>query len=461
METRRAEGFGGGGAVKGKRFEVAVLVLAAVTCVLLATDAWPGLRGPEAWRWGRRIAIAPLPLLGAVVTFLAMVGVAGALRRAGGTVPASRRAGLITLAAALILGQMLFLTAAEPGGLSHLSRRVEDASFTSYHTIARSVDDPRAFLRDYHRLQSRFPVHGPSQPPGRVLFFWAVNHAAGDPQRGAFVAALLLLGAGALVVVPLASIAGIGRGPEGATSAAGALLLFASVPSILLFTPETDHLILLLTVTAAALLFAALRRASVSFAIAGGFVAGVSLFVSLTSAAALGAWGLALVLEAASMRDRPPASRLSVLVLSAGAALFAALAIPAALGMNWPAVARECIEGAHRVQVQIFHRSHSEWVVWNLVDFALFLGPPLAFAVFASIRSPFAIALVAALAVLDLSGTILGETGRIWMFLMPLAVLAVATSRAADPRFDRALLVLAAAQFAVLMTMRMTLNVPG
>ena len=39
----------------------AVVVAAAiVTALLLATDVWPGLRGPESWQWERRVALSPL-----------------------------------------------------------------------------------------------------------------------------------------------------------------------------------------------------------------------------------------------------------------------------------------------------------------------------------------------------------------------------------------------------------------
>jgi hypothetical protein len=71
---------------------------------------------------------------------------------------------------------------------------------------------------------------------------------------------------------------------------------------------------------------------------------------------------------------------------------------------------------------------------------------------------PWAGAMFAVLFVLDLSGKILGETGRIWMFLMPLAVLAAAVS---PRRSERMLVSLAIAQFLLLLTLRMTLNVPG
>ncbi len=408
--------------MKLRALDLAIVAAAVLTAALLLTDAWPGLRGPEEWRWGRRVLENPASLLASVAVFAATAVLALRVRRTWAVSSAGGRAAMLAGAAALVFLQMIALTAAEPGGLSNLRRRVLDPSFTSYHTIATRVDEPIRFLREYHEIQEGFPVHGPSQPPGRVLFFWAANGVAGDPERGASLAAWLLLAAGALCVVPLAVLAG-GRCDSSATGAA--LLLFATVPSILIFTPQTDHLILLATMSAAALAFEAWRHATerraFALAAAAGVVDGGAMFVSLTSAAAIGAWGLALALHVVRGPKLSPA-RIAALLVTWAVGFLAALAIPAVLGMNWPAVVRECLAGAHRVQVLIFERHYSTWVGWNLADFALFLGPPLAIATLASWRHAFAIAMIAALLILDLSGTILGETGRIWMFLMPLAV---------------------------------------
>jgi len=466
--------------VSSRALVLAQWVVTLILCAILWTDVGGGLRGPESWRWARRVLSPSAPLAFSIVLFAATVFVAGRIRRWESSSPPRRHAWILALggAALLVFAQMIALTAAEPGGLSNLSRRVLDASFTSYDTVAREIRDPADFLRNYHRLQDRFPVHGPSQPPGRALFFWASNRLAhGPPEAEARHSALLLMMAGSLCVFPLAAIAG-GRARPGAV--AGAVLLFACVPSILLFTPQTDHLILLLTLCSAALLITSLRREGMHAllsAAAGGFCAGAAMFVSFTSIAAMAAWVLAIVL---GVVRKKPAAQVVRTGAAALAGFVAAIAIPAALGMNWLEVFRECMAGAHRIQVLILGRQYATWVGWNLVDYALFLGPALAIAAAAAaseearaLRSkdpeaagmfegratfPFALAMFVMLFLLDLSGKILGETGRIWMFLMPLAVLgASAPGRLAQ----RHLVSLAIAQFLFLLMLRMTWNVPG
>ena len=503
---------------------IVALALGVLLAILLATDVWPGLRGPDNWRWGRRPVESIGGLFFVVVIFAAQVVVVGRLRQVWG----GGRGRGPALASLVVLTFLQFgaLTAAEPGGLSNVARRVLDPAFTSYHTIAiRQVDDVGDFLERYPRISDRFPVHGPSQPPGRVLFFHAINElvtatgsgpallafaeSAGmpvprgmpgttdDERAGAFLAGFLLFGIAALTVVPLVVIAGGSCRPGGV---AASLLFWVTVPSFALFAPQTDHLLLLLTATAAALGLEALRYAgqprSLPLALAAGAVAGGALFFSFTVLAALGAWGLMLLgyffLRARQGSGIPVARGASIL----GAALAGFLVLPAviaAAGLDWFAVFRKCVEAAHRVQVHIHGREFSTWLVWNLVDFALFLSWPLVALAFVQARRevtafarpaslapatpcardseephhdapaapelPFALALFGALLVLDLSGRILGETGRIWMFLMPLAALAAGAHYSG--RSYRTVVVVALAQFLVLLAMRGFLNVPG
>jgi hypothetical protein len=493
---------------------------ALVTAVLLATNVWPGIRGPENWRWGFRPLESFAGLLPLCAVFAAQLGVATRIRAVWAA--GRNRVRLPWLGAAVVLAflQMLLLTAAEPGGLSNLPRRVIDPAFTSYHTIARRADDTRAFLQRYPHIQSSFPVHGPSQPPGRVLFFRAVNDWAGaSPERterllalgasvggvprgpagttdaeraGAVAAGILLVVLGSLCLVPLVSIVG-GRchGP----AVGNAVLLMSLVPSFLLFTPQTDHLILLLTMTSAAMLLEAMRFASRSvaalLAMAAGVAAGLSLFVSFTTLAALGAWAIALagMVTFAVRRGSPlPRPRASLRLAAGFAAGFALpIAILHVMGLDWIAVFRECLAAADRVQRLGHGRAYATWVTWNLWDFALFLGIPLTVVWLGRVRdeiaewrraprlledrrtgalrepdvfeAPFALALLAALLALDVSGRILGETGRIWMFLMPLAVAAAALSYGRRPL--TCVLPLAIAQFIVLLALRGWVNVPG
>lgn len=492
--------------MKASRVPAAALLVGIVTAFLLATDAVPALRGPDNWRWQRRVLDAWPGLLVIVGLFVLLVLVAGGIRRAWGARPNRARFPLMAAAILVVFAEMAALVAIEPGGLSNVPRRVLDPSFTSYHRIAREVGGVGDFLRAYPKLQREFPVHGSSQPPGRVLFFDAVNEWASKPGRaerilafadllggvpqgssrttdeeraGAFVAGWLLIAIGALSLIPLASLAG-GRGDP--ATVAGCVLLMGSVPSFLLFTPETDHLVLFLTLSAAAFLVEAMRWASrrwaAALAFGAGLAAGAGVFVSLSTLAALLAWAVAFagMVVLARRRGVPmPTARQSVsLAVASLAGLAVVPGMAAAAGLDWPAVVRECFAAAHTVQVLVHGRHFATWVRWNLWDFALFLGPPLVIAWLAripaeigeltgrrepsSLELPFATALLVGLVAIDLSGRILGEVGRIWMFLMPFAA---AAAGGAASRDVAGVLPLALGQLLVLMALRAFLNVPG
>lgn len=500
--------------------ERAAIAAAVVTATLLAWNVWPGIRGPENWRWGYRPLESFVGLLPLLAVFAAQVGVAARIRAVWAAGRNRVRLPWLGAAVALVFAQMLLLTAAEPGGLANLPRRVIDPAFTSYHTIARRADDVRTFLERYPHIQASFPVHGPSQPPGRVLFFRAVNDWAGaTPERterllafgeslggvprgpagttdgdraGAVAAGFLLLAIGSLCLVPMVLVVG-GRchGP----AAGASVLLLSLVPSYLLFTPQTDHILLLLTMTAAALLLEAMRYATRPtaplLAMAAGAAAGLCVFFSFTTLAALGAWavGLAGMVTFAVRRGAPlPRGRFVLRLAAAGAAGFALpIVILGLMGLDWMAVFRECLAAAERVQKLGHGRRYATWVWWNLWDFALFLGFPLTIVWLGRVRdeivewraaprlledrrtgalrepdvleAPFALALLGALLALDVSGRILGETGRIWMFLMPMAVAAAALSYGRRPMAR--ILPLAFAQFLVLLALRGWVNVPG
>jgi len=108
-----------------------------------------------------------------------------------------------------------------------------------------------------------------------------------------------------------------------------------------------------------------------------------------------------------------------------------------------------------------FSRTYSKWVLMNLLDFAIFLGLPLAvlliFSAASQVKrllkkdypsiSPYFWAVLIVFILLDISGKNLGETGRLWLFFMPLAsVIAASVWKGRDAISARALYGLLALQ---------------
>jgi hypothetical protein len=175
-------------------------------------------------------------------------------------------------------------------------------------------------------------------------------------------------------------------------------------------------------------------------AAAAGLLAAIAAFVSYGAAAFLVVGGLCALALAPSGRDlvRRVLPALALAALTAGL-LTAASAL---LGHDPLASARAAL-AIHR-EVYTVPRSYALWLLYNPLDFAVFLGVPVAVLALARVlglarqgrwaaldpAARFGLALGAGLCVLLLSGVTRGEVGRIWIPLMPLALAATVAARA-------------------------------
>lgn len=391
---------------------------------------------------------------------------------------ASHRRGLAwSLAITLVIGAwclQVALWSVAPGSVARLAAiQLSDIS-TGYLGEAWRIADLGAWLRDYARDMPAKPEHVATHPPGAVLFFYAVRRLAeAVPALGnaalvagstavdltiselaaeveryptarwlgpegiatAMLASWLLGAAGALM--PLVIFAAL-RGRVGDERALAAATLLTLTPSMLLFFPLLDQLLAL----ASALMLAALASTQRhrAWAVMAGLIAAAAMFVSLGALALVVLGGVFLLLRAArpatTSSDAVWGDTRSVFVPLLGfvGGLLAGLAGWYALGVDAAGVFRAGL-GAHSAITGVASfRSYHVWVWLNLVEFAVFLGLPLAVLVvaaapgaFRALRAPTgqtlpAYLLTAALVtllLLDLSGTVRGETGRLWLFLAP------------------------------------------
>jgi hypothetical protein len=454
----------------------AALCAAFVPTVLL--DLAPWLRGPAPyppeWQWEYRspLALPPLPALALVALVLALVGAAGlpALARR------ERTSGRALVAVSVLLGFALplALLAREPAGaLRTLLARTASFSITSYHAAAVSDEarDPLAFVRRHAELLpglARTAKHAATHPVGPVLLFRAtlavcersptltdlLLDAAAVPERdfagpltrparaGALLGALSLSLLAALTAWPLAVLAeALGLGP---LAAARASLLWALLPGPALIEPRFDASIALPVVAFAALLLSAARAGGTGAgawrAVLAGVCAGAALLLSYGAAAFLAVAALAVVAAARARRPRGPLTAI-------GTAGLVCTAVAIAIAFGLPALAGGHPVDALRTALAIHHqaytapRSYRLWLLFDPIDFAVLFGVPLAcLAVAGAYRAArerlarrraepaaaFGLVVVAATFALVATGVARGEVGRIWIPLMPLALVAPA-----------------------------------
>jgi hypothetical protein len=444
------------------RGRLALLALTAVVLLAIAFDAPPQIRGPAPyppeWQWPLREGptsgrfASPLLAAAALLGLLALSGSSWARahpRRAAVTI----RAGAAVAGLAFSVG----LLGLEPeGSFPTLAARAMSTTWSSYYTVAVSpeVASPRAFLERHAELLPTLPKHAATHPPGPVLYYRGLvalferspfltraflalqgHDESREPRpphtraskAAALFGALLLTFLGMAAAWPVAAMAERLSGDVLASARAG--VLWTLVPGAVLFIPQFDQAMACIIASATSMLFAAASqtRTSVRVALAmtAGLLGGLALFLSYGSLVFLSFVGLAVLVV-----GRFSKPTLHTLLVAATVTL-GVVAATAVLGHH-PLASLRAALAIHR-ETYTAPRSYALWLIFDLLDLAIFLGPPVAALLVVRVaRSPMARALALALAVLVLSGATRGEVGRIWIPLMPLLLVAAVTKPSGD-----------------------------
>lgn len=439
---------------------IIALILSALYAAGLAFD-WPSwLRGSN-WVWVRRVPEAgPRLLLMAAALAAGLAFGARALR--GGAW--SRRTTAVFLGALVVLTPLLQIAVAAQHRAQPLSLMTTGA--TGFWQEGVRIANPGLFVGQHEaRMPGYADVHVRTQPPGWPLVYWATARAfAGAPaaadavgrwihrydclapelmgldaaQLAAGSVRVLILLLSGLGVLPLYAI---GRRFYSADAARLSAVGFAFLPGLLVFSGRFDVAYALLGLLALwlALLAAGLGgRGDGVEPGRGNRPAAVALAVSLAAASflsftALAVGGFVMVVAATcalAQRDVPALRRL---VLT-GAGVAAAVVL--FWGGLWAMTGADGL-GMWRVGQEIhreFRLNYPVWFLFNLYDTAVFMGVvPFVGALGAAAvglrrdgDAPgrgLALGWLAAVLLLNLSATVRAETGRLWLFVMPLGLL--------------------------------------
>lgn len=462
-------------------FSVIVGGLTLALCVLIFARALPlGIPGEWMWRYheGRGaglLAEMRLPL-GMLVLLVVAVWYLG--RSEKGLSGWSREALAVVLIA--VLGFLMQLASGTIYmGLGQDVLAVGSESVGGYFALSEEITSPRAFLEGYPRLlATREPVgHLNTHPPGNTMYFYLlrrffekfpalarrVNALETPTMRGAdgafawveaqqqavltyperatlYAGAVLCRVAAALVVVPLYLLARFSLGKRQALWVAA---LGVTVPAVMVFLPGFDAAYPTAAAAVAALGVGALVWRSPALA----FLAGLFLYAAMVfTPAVVVVVFMVLVWYAAARWTEWGRRRLP---RQPGQASLARLVATGLLGFGVPLAAAwfflhfDALStwwqtmAANRRFNRLTGRSYLPWVLYNPVDFLMFLGVGVSALLVVGVAGlvgrlrawrrwgPLAVGLgayVAVLLLLNLSGANAGETARLWMFLMPGAV---------------------------------------
>ena len=148
-----------------------------------------------------------------------------------------------------------------PEGIAQAYRR-ETYEYIGDIGVTRSI---RALFSRYLKVQSYLSLHARAAPPGPIALLWVLSYVVG---RGAMALSLATAAAGSLAVIPLYYWV---RDLAGARVAALCCLVYALIPSIVLFTATSAEILFMpFTLTTLFLFDRAIRRNSLGYALGAG-----------------------------------------------------------------------------------------------------------------------------------------------------------------------------------------------
>lgn len=366
-----------------------------------------------------------------------------------------------------------------PDGLLQPTSLILNPASNSYYQAAVEHRDILRLVADYHEQMPRLISHARTQAPGPIVLHWllheifsrslfAMNVADavlsatskgncfgaaqlfqgfwGDwiqPENVAvaFWITLTLCALGSLAVIPIYCFV---RRVIGVEAAVGAAIFFPIIPSFSLFAPSVDQLypaltLLLFCLAEAAIdAFASERMAIASlWSISIGLVLGLGIFCNMGLIAILPLITLYVGFRvmAAPEKFGEKIAKFSAFLSSMLGALVAFF-LSLWLLFRFNLVATFLVSDAFRRELYAGPpgRTYWKWLLWSPIDFFLFAGLPLVWLFVEGVVKDFmrlwrerkvdplhcfSSAFLLTLIMLDLSGKVRGESGRMWMFLMP------------------------------------------
>ncbi len=429
-----------------------VVLVTAVFAILVISDALPLVRGPQGWRWALNNSSLPWwPTLVAATLFTLLWWGLSRLHLHANVSPQLAAFTLIALFLATLGLQAALLTRFHPNPAAILYERLASDQASGYFSAAQEIEHLPTFLREYpERMQTfRADPHPRSKPPGIVLLYWGwelllarlptVANPIGTWARGiicdnlwlatrtnAALAANVFMAIlapifSALALFPAYSLAKRFWGHESGWLATG---LVAILPGRLMFAPHMDTVYPLLALLALYFVECGLTGKRPFWGFLGGLCIGAATFMSLVNgvlAVVIGLYVIARLLPQREWRS----------IFSHGLAIFAGtfllwLAYWAAFGVTMWEIYAAAAPARHDLE-----RSYALWLVGNIYDFAIFAGLPAFLLALPQLVDRFGkktvqallIAFWVTLLVFNLSGTIRGEVGRIWLMLAPFPAL--------------------------------------
>lgn len=356
---------------------------------------------------------------------------------------------LLILLSFLFQLSVLYFSRSEIPVLIH---RIINPELNSYFTASLQIQNPTDFLKNYEEEMKQFIYHARSHPPGAILIFYGIkqliqpftffidfvntispNHTDVKQiwntllpiyRATAVFSAFFLPFLSTVTLIPLFKTA---QRLYGEKIAIRSSFIFIFIPSIVLFIPINDVFLPFFSIGAFYFLVKGLQdKHALSF-----FISGIILFLGVTFNLALLPLLVLFFLFAIffiKQKNIAVTKYLNEGILFGIGFFLPPLLLYLLLNFNFLRLIQIIFQEVPHVHT----RSYATWLFYNIYDFLMFVGIPLAIVFITQIKKLFALrskpdilflSFLITLFIVNLTGSTRGETGRIWSIFIPFLLL--------------------------------------
>ncbi len=443
-------------------FLIITALISIIFFALIAIDFSPYLRGPAPyppdWRWPYEPTNTLSRIWGplGVIALIILI-----FKKKENKTLKSKNYKTISMFVILSFLLQISLLYFSRSGVEVLIHRTINPMISGYFSVSTQVFDLGGFLRNFNQSLYDYPMYAKFHPPGGILFYYFLefilrpfahfftNILAVTPSHSdvallwnglrefqkfnALVSGFVVAFIASLSIIPIYFSSRI-LYEEKAAIRSSALFIF--VPSVLLFTPLIDVFMPLFTATSLYFYLKGSQTKNYLYFFFAGLILFLGAFFTLTFIPLLFFFSLLFFLKFIQDKKDLKIVIENFISFSSGFLLIPFLLFFA--GFNFIDTVRT---------IMIYHeaaqsgREHLIWYFYNIYDFIIFAGIPVgimfAYHILESLKTfrktkslkkidSIFLSFIIMLLVVNFSGTVRAETGRIWLPFVPLLIIVVA-----------------------------------
>jgi hypothetical protein len=354
-------------------------------------------------------------------------------------------------------------------GITVLIHRIINPELNSYFTASLIIKDVPDFLHNYYQYMQHFIYHAKSHPPGAILFFYYIhqilspfpifeslaaklnpihsdvkaiwNTLLPSDKATAIFSAFFIPFLSSLAIIPLYCTAKMLYGIKIAIRCS---FLYFLIPSMIFFIPINDAFLHIFSITALLFTLKGLRY-NYNYYVVSGFTLFIGVFFNL-SLLPLFIFFYVFILLNLLTKKVSLKNYIKISLLFYTGFLFTPIMLFVLFRYNFI----EMMQMIMKSVPHVYSRSYILWIFYNLFDYFIFAGIPTTIIFFLILKQLFfniynkiwkkvdilSTSFFIMLLITNFSGSVRGETARIWIPYIPLMTLATTSYITKDKKFS-------------------------